>query len=81
MIMQGGEAFTGNSGFSYEANAPTEIGPADVRMALMLGWTAVKYPTGGVYSAPDLPDMLTVHLMTIDKRLAQLESREPAHAP
>lgn len=47
MRMQSGISFLGNSGFIYGSGAVQEVGPADVRQALMAGWVEIAYPVGG----------------------------------
>jgi hypothetical protein len=45
----GGDTFTAVSGFTYTASTGvnTEIGPGDVRMALIRRWTEQPYPVAG----------------------------------
>src|ERR1700758_4020125 len=47
MQMTSGTTFTGNSGLSYTASATavTEVGGADVALALKNGWVPVPYPS------------------------------------
>ena len=48
MLMSGGSAFLGPSGYNYQTNTSTvEIGPADVRAGLINYWTEVPYPAVG----------------------------------
>jgi hypothetical protein len=47
MLMSPGTTFTGVSGVTYSSSVnPSEIGPADVRLALINGWTELPYPAG-----------------------------------
>jgi lysophospholipase L1-like esterase len=41
MLMSGGQTFTGNSGQSYAAGGQQAVGPGDVRLALMNGWSPI----------------------------------------
>jgi hypothetical protein len=74
VIMAGGETFTGNSGTPYVAGRQETVGPADVRMALMLGWVQPDEPPAEAWSGANHPDMLTVELAAIKARLTALEA-------
>jgi hypothetical protein len=74
VIMSRGRSFTGLSGFSYTEGKQEEVGPADVRIALMLGWVQPDDPPAGVWSGQNRPDMLTVTLKDFEARIAALEA-------
>jgi hypothetical protein len=70
-----GQTFTGLTGATYTAGKQEEIGPGDVRQALMFGWKAPpEDASGGAWSGQNHPDMLTVTLKDFEARIAALEA-------
>jgi FtsP/CotA-like multicopper oxidase with cupredoxin domain len=80
--MSGGQTFTGVTGATYTATpgALIEVGPGDVRMALMMGWVQPDEVAGGTWSGSNKPDMLTVKLADIERRLSALETQSAENA-